>query len=142
MNVLKNIAQYAALPYRRSDDGLNFLLVTSRETRRWIIPKGWAKKNVEPHDMAATEAFEEAGVAGKVKKKPVGFYQYEKRLDDGSRVTCDVSVFPLEVTAEFPDWPERTQRERRWVSPAEAMVLISEPGLVDIFQKLAAKWED
>ncbi|MFV3126237.1 NUDIX hydrolase [Niveispirillum sp. KHB5.9] len=134
--------QHAALPYRMTPTGPQILLVTSRETRRWIIPKGWAKKNVDPQDMAATEAFEEAGVRGKVKKKPVGSYEYDKRLDDGSCVTCDVSVYALEVTAELPDWPERTQRERRWLSPAEAVVLISEPGLVDIFQKLAVKWED
>lgn len=138
----KNTVQHAALPFRMTETGPQILLVTSRETRRWIIPKGWAKKNVEPHEMAAIEAFEEAGVRGKVKKKAVGEYRYDKRLDDGSTVTCDVSVFPLEVTTELPDWPERPQRDRRWFPPAEAAMLISEPGLVDIFQKLAVKWED
>lgn len=138
----KNTVQHAALPFRMTETGPRILMVTSRETRRWIIPKGWAKKNVEPQDMAAIEAFEEAGVRGKVKKKPVGEYRYDKRLDDGSSVVCDVTVHALEVTVELPDWPERTQRERRWFTPAEAVVVVSEPGLVDIFQKLAVKWED
>ncbi|MFV3075322.1 NUDIX hydrolase [Niveispirillum fermenti] len=141
MGERKNSVQYAALPYRLAATGPQVLLVTSRETRRWIIPKGWSKKNVAPHDMAAIEAFEEAGVRGKVKKKPVGDYIYDKRLEDGSVLACDVTVFPLEVSTELADWPERTQRERRWLSPAEALELISEPGLVPILKRLAGRWE-
>lgn len=135
------MVQYAALPFRQTAAGPQILLVTSRETRRWIIPKGWAKKALDPQDMAALEAFEEAGVRGKVKKKPLGEYRYDKRLDDGSVVTCDVTVFALEVSEELQDWPEKAQRERRWLSPAESVSQISEPGLVPILQRLATKWE-
>lgn len=135
------MVQYAALPFRQMAAGPQILLVTSRETRRWIIPKGWAKKALDPQDMAALEAFEEAGVRGKVKKKPLGEYRYDKRLDDGSTVTCDVTVFALDVAEELRDWPEMAQRERRWVTPAEAITLISEPGLVPILRRLSDKWE-
>lgn len=141
MSERKNSVQYAALPYRLAATGPQVLLVTSRETRRWIIPKGWSKKNVAPHDMAAIEAFEEAGVRGKVKKKPLGDYAYDKRLEDGSVLACDVTVFSLEVSTELAEWPERMQRERRWVSPAAAVELISEPGLVPILKRLADRWE-
>lgn len=142
MSERKNSVQHAALPYRRGPAGLQILLVTSRETRRWIIPKGWAKKALDPQEMAALEAFEEAGVRGKVKKKPLGEYRYDKRMDDGSLVTCDVTVFALEVAEELQDWPEKTQRERRWLSSAEAITVISEPGLIPILQRFSGKWED
>lgn len=142
MNDPKNTVQHAALPYRMTDNGLQVLLVTSRDTRRWIIPKGWSKKGVEPHEMASIEAFEEAGVRGKVKKKPIGEYRYDKRLDDGSTIACSVSVHPLEVTTILTNWPEQGQRERRWLSPADAMVLVAEPDLTAILQKLAEKWEE
>lgn len=141
MSERKNSVQHAALPYRRTSAGTQVLLVTSRETRRWIIPKGWAKKALDPQDMAALEAFEEAGVRGKVKKKPLGDYRYDKRMDDGSLVTCDVTVFALEVAEELQDWPEKAQRERRWLTPAEAMDIVSEPGLIPILQRFSGKWE-
>lgn len=142
MSEQKNMVQYAALPFRQTAAGPQILLVTSRETRRWIIPKGWAKKALDPQEMAALEAFEEAGVRGKVKKKPLGDYRYDKRMDDGSLVTCDVTVFALDVAEELRDWPEKAQRERRWLTPAEAMGVISEQGLIPILQRFSDKWED
>jgi 8-oxo-dGTP pyrophosphatase MutT (NUDIX family) len=111
-------AQLAALPYRQVEGRLEVLLVTSRETRRWIIPKGWAEKGTKPHDMAAREAFEEAGVRGKVRKCPHGSYRYEKRLTAKRSVECEVTVFLLEVEQELADWPEKGERERRWLSPS------------------------
>lgn len=139
MSDRKHTQQHAALPYRVTENGIFILLVTSRETRRWIIPKGWGKKGVEPQDMAALEAFEEAGVRGKVKKKPLGSFTYDKRLDDGQIITCEVTVFALEVTDELTIWPESTQRERRWVSIADAESMISEPGLVPLLRRLSVK---
>jgi 8-oxo-dGTP pyrophosphatase MutT (NUDIX family) len=128
--------QYAALPYRFADGRLEVLLITSRETRRWILPKGWEEKKIKPHDMAALEAYEEAGVRGKVKKRPLGTYLYEKRLDSGDTVTCKVHVFPLEVAEELTDWPEKAERTRMWTTPAQAAMLISEGGLVSILLNL------
>src|SRR5262252_799126 len=90
--------QYAALPYRMSKkDRAEFMLVTSRETRRWIIPKGWPKKGKSPRRSAADEAFEEAGVVGAVGKHPAGSFIYKKRLKNGGWVQCEVRVFPLKV---------------------------------------------
>jgi 8-oxo-dGTP pyrophosphatase MutT (NUDIX family) len=92
--------QYAALPYRlNAGFRPEFMLVTSRETRRWIIPKGWPKKGKSPQHSAAREAFEEAGVVGAIAKRSVGSFSYKKRLETGGIVVCEVRVFPLEVKA-------------------------------------------
>ena len=103
--------QYGALPYRKMNGHrAEFMLVTSRETRRWIIPKGWPKKGKSPHRSAAREAFEEAGVLGAVGRRPLGSFSYEKRLKNGSSVECKVRVFPLEVSSQRKEWPERQER--------------------------------
>src|SRR6266480_7605827 len=97
--------QYGALPYRLSA-GLRpqFMLITSRDTRRWIIPKGWPKKGKSPHHSAAREAFEEAGVVGAVAKRSVGSFTYEKRLKNGGAVVCEVRVFALKVRGQTKQW--------------------------------------
>jgi 8-oxo-dGTP pyrophosphatase MutT (NUDIX family) len=128
--------QFAALPFRLVEERLEVLLITSRETRRWIIPKGWAEKGTKPHTMAAREAFEEAGVRGKVGKLPYGSYRYEKRLTEKRSVECQVTVFLLEVEQEMEDWPEKGERERRWLSPSQAALAISEGGLVAMLLRL------
>src|ERR1700745_2109716 len=88
--------QYGALPYRLSAGSRpQFMLLISRETRRWIIPKGWPKKGKLPHHSAAREAFEEAGGAGSGAKRSVGSFTYEKRLKKGAAVVCEVRVLPL-----------------------------------------------
>ncbi|WP_029009234.1 NUDIX hydrolase [Azospirillum halopraeferens] len=127
--------QYAALPFA-IDDGLRVMLITSRETRRWIIPKGWAEKGVRPHEMAAREAFEEAGLRGTVAETPIGTYEYVKRLSLKRSVPCVVDVFPLHVEEELDDWPEKQERERRWMRPSQAALLVSEQGLIELLQRL------
>jgi 8-oxo-dGTP pyrophosphatase MutT (NUDIX family) len=110
--------QYAALPYRANDKSqLEIMLVTSRGTRRWIIPKGWPKRGMPPHDTAAREAFEEAGVVGKVKKRPIGSYPYDKIMDKGDKASCRVRVFALRVTRQHKHWPEKHQRKIGWYPP-------------------------
>lgn len=122
--------QYGALPYRIDPHGdVEVLLVTSRETRRWVIPKGWSIKKLSNRQTAAREAFEEAGIIGKTLKNPVGSFQYEKRLDGKSRTQCRVSVFLLLVTEELEAWPEMKERERRWFSPSVAAELVQEEEL-------------
>ncbi len=96
------------------------MLVTSRETRRWVLPKGWAEAGLAPHDLAAREAFEEGGIVGEAAAEAVGAYGYLKRLPGGRSVECRVEVFPLRVERLLGDWPERGQRERRWFTPARA----------------------
>ena len=130
--------QYAALPYRRADE-LEILLVTSRETRRWVIPKGWPMKGRKPHAAAAQEALEEAGVLGRIEKQPMGFYQYYKRLAGGLERRCVVQVFPLEVERQLERWPEQHERESRWFSADLAAAAVDEAELSDlihIFQLL------
>ena len=128
--------QIAALPYRIADHGLiEVLLVTSRETGRWIIPKGWPMKNKKPHKAAAQEAAEEAGVKGTVAKTAIGRFRYWKRRTRDF-VLCEVNVYPLKVSKQLKTWPERGQREVRWFSPEEAALHIDEPELAALVRDL------
>src|SRR5580704_17497228 len=109
--------QYAALPYRVGRKfGTEVMLVTSRETRRWIIPKGWPQKGKAPHRSAAREAFEEAGVVGAIRRRSIGSFSYEKRLKKGALVEFEVLVFALRVKGQTNKWPERKEREVKWLS--------------------------
>ena len=124
-------AQFAALPWRFDAGGeVQLLLITSRETRRWVIPKGWPIKGMGSAKSAAQEAFEEAGVRGKVRKRPVGAYGYDKRLKNGRLQHVRVAVFALAVDSEAEAYPEAGQREKLWVSPPEAARLVDEPELM------------
>ena len=128
--------QYAALPYRKGPDGVEVMLVTSRETRRWIIPKGWPLKRRKPHAAAEREAYEEAGVVGEIAKQAIGSYSYDKRLKVGAAVTCQVDVFPLEVRKQLKKWPEQAQRDGRWFKPDEAARAVQEPELGDLIRRV------
>ena len=124
-------AQFAALPWRRGAGGeVEVLLITSRETRRWVIPKGWPIKGKSSAMSAAQEAFEEAGVKGKVTKRPVGAYAYDKRLKNGRLQHVRVAVFALQVDAEAKAYPEIGQREKAWMPLAEAARLVDEPEIM------------
>lgn len=138
--------QYAALPFRRRKpskaasgrkDGLQILLVTSRDTGRWVIPKGWPMKGKRPHAAAAREALEEAGVTGKIGKLPLGAYRYQKRLKNGAALTCLVDVFPLQVQRQRKDWPERRQRTAHWFTPLDAAKAVDEPELAALIEAFA-----
>jgi 8-oxo-dGTP pyrophosphatase MutT (NUDIX family) len=108
------------------------MLVTSRDTRRWIIPKGWPIAREAPHASAEREALEEAGVVGTVGRDSIGAYLYEKRLASGIVVICEVLVFPLEVMHQEDDWPEKAERTFQWFSPDDAANAVREPGLREI----------
>lgn len=114
--------QYGALCFRYKEgrSQIEILLVTSRGSRRWVIPKGWPMKGKKPYQAAATEAWEEAGVRGRVKKEAVGRYTYLKELNDGSVHPCIVELFQIEVTEVNRNYKERGQRNLDWVSPSEA----------------------
>lgn len=134
----KERIQYAALPFVIKDGQPQVMLITSRETRRWVIPKGWPERKMPPMEVAAREAFEEAGLIGRIAAEPFATFRYEKRLPSGKTAPCLVWTFLFEVQQELDDWPEKGQRERRWMSPGEAALLVSEAGLVEVFLQMAA----
>ena len=120
----------APFPIGSRDASLEVLLVTTRRSRRWIIPKGWPIKGLKPAKSAAREAFEEAGVRGKVGGKAVGLFTYKKVLDEsGVEATCEVKVYPLRVERQSAAWPEFGQRITQWVEPGKAVAMIKEPDL-------------
>ena len=121
--------QIGALPFRFDDGQLRVMLITSRGTRRWVIPKGWPIRGLKPHRAAEREAYEEAGLKGRIEKIAIGTYAYEKRLATGIAVPCEVSVFPFQVTSQRQRWPEMGQRDGRWFSPEEAADLVQEEDL-------------
>lgn len=130
--------QYGALPWRFGEmHQAEVMLLTSRETHRWVIPKGWPMKKKKARDAAAIEAFEEAGLIGQiVGKHPIGTYYYPKRQVDGSTL-CQVRVFLLRVEEVLDDWPERVQRRREWFEPSDAARLVDEGGLAEIIRNFA-----
>ena len=136
------IRQIAALPYRSEgpaiDAPVSVLLVTSRESRRWIVPKGNPVVGAAPHVAAAMEAEEEAGVCGAVCPTPLGSYRYRKKHGTGARLMIDVDLFPLAVIDELERWAEDHQRERRWFSLAEAADAVDEPDLRDLIRSFGA----
>jgi 8-oxo-dGTP pyrophosphatase MutT (NUDIX family) len=130
--------QLGALPYRFDlETGVEVLLVTSRGTRRWIIPKGWPIKGFKPARTAAREAYEEAGVRGRVAGRPLGRYIYEKRIEErAAPFPCEVQVFPLLVKKQLKKWPECKQRTVRWFPVPEAAALIKDDNLRHLILQL------
>lgn len=121
--------QVGALCWRRSKKGVRVLLITSRDSGRWVIPKGWSMRNRTDAEAAAREAYEEAGVRGSISERSVGLYTYLKGLAPGRSVLCAVKVFPLEVREMLTKYPETGQRRARWFSPEKAAKRIAEPEL-------------
>jgi len=126
------------LPYRNVGRALNapvhILLVTSRGTGRWVVPKGNFGPGIAPHAAAALEAEEEAGVRGSVCPTPLGTYRYRKLKGSGAALMADVELFPLAVIEELGEWKEKSQRERRWFTLADAAMAVDEPDLRDLIR--------
>ncbi|MFD1986069.1 NUDIX hydrolase [Mesorhizobium newzealandense] len=132
----ESIRQVAAIPVRLNARGdIEVMLVTSRTTRRFIVPKGWPMKGKSGRKAATIEAQEEAGVLGKTLKEPAGTYSYWKRLANRF-VRVDVIVYLMEVTEELADWQEAKRRQRAWLPPADAALLIDEPDLSTLVKTL------
>lgn len=105
------------------------LLVTSRETKRWVLPKGNLVAGLTPHESAAHEALEEAGIRGAACPTPIGAYRYRKKKRTGAALMVDVDVFPILVTDELDSWAEEDERERRWFGLTDAAAAVEEPDL-------------
>jgi len=119
------IRQAGAIPVK---DGL-VCIVTSSNGKRWVIPKGIIDPGHTAREAALQEAWEEAGLAGTLRAEPVGTYLYDKWGG-----TCQVIVFLMDVGEAAADWPECKVRQRRWVSPAEALDLIEDRGLREVIR--------
>ncbi|WP_313614282.1 NUDIX hydrolase [Agrobacterium sp.] len=133
--------QYGALCFRQLPEAgdVQVLLVTTRNTGRWVIPKGWPMKKKKPYEAAEIEAWEEAGVKGRARKKPVGRYTYLKWLDNGDVAPCVVDVFQVEVSDVVANFKERGQREVAWFSPEEAARRVREVELKSLLVEFQPK---
>ncbi|NKL02498.1 NUDIX domain-containing protein [Rhizobium leguminosarum bv. viciae] len=127
--------QYGALCYRvkKKSGAVEVLLLTSRDTGRWVIPKGWPMTGKRAHEVAVQEALEEAGVRGVVETETLGAYTYPKVLRDGVQVVCKVQVYALEVTNMAKSFKEKGERTIEWVSFDEAVRRVREPELRNLF---------
>ncbi len=123
--------QCGALCYRFKKKSAmpEMLLITSRDTGRWVIPKGWPMEGKLCHEAAAREAYEEAGVKGHASDEKIGFYMYDKGLNNGLKVECMVQVYPVVVLDMLKNFPEKGSRKLEWVSFGEAAKRVAEPAL-------------
>jgi len=112
------------------------LLITSRDTGRWVIPKGWTMPGRTDAEAALREAWEEAGVEGRIARAPIGRYRYDKVLRNGKARRVAVQVFLAAVDRLTEDWPEASQRSRQWFAPGEAAGLVAEPELQRLLRAL------
>lgn len=130
--------QAAALPWRCLGGRFEVMLITSRDSGRWVLPKGWPEPGEALCDAAAREAHEEAGLKGAVARHAVGRYLYAKAMRGGGSVPCDVSVFPLEVRRVADKWKECRQRARRWMGGDEAAAAVRETELAALIVAFCA----
>lgn len=127
--------QVAALPWRVGTNGPEVMLVTSRDTGRWVLPKGWIEKGEKPWRAAEREAQEEAGVRGEVSRKPAGRYFYAKVQQIGRAKPCEVVVYPLTIDRIDDHWKEKAERKRRWFSPDDAAARVAEEDLAELIRR-------
>ena len=131
------LKQAGVIAYRVLDGKVQVLLMTSRDTGRWIIPKGNINGRSTPSKAAEKEAYEEAGVRGTITSSiPLGIYTYFKKLESGEVRAATVEVYLLRMTEQLKKWPEKGERKLSWVSPREAVGLIEEPGVVPLLRRL------
>ena len=132
------VDQVGVLPYRIVDGDVECMLVTSRTSRRWIVPKGHIEPGLTARETARFEAFEEAGLSGVIARRSIGSYVYTKRPEKGGD-TCRVRVYPMEVVHQADDYPESHQRERAWYGPEEAEQAVDQKELGRLIRKFAEK---
>ncbi|WP_249138260.1 NUDIX hydrolase [Phenylobacterium montanum] len=130
--------QYAALPYRLEGRRVEVMLITSRDTGRWVIPKGWPMGGLSPQEAAAVEAAEEAGLIGEIAQRPIGSYHYLKRLKKEQSKSIQVIVFPFRVEERVEDFKEQGERTARWFPYKEAAGLVAEPSLRRLIRDFGA----
>ncbi|WP_420342915.1 NUDIX hydrolase [Paenirhodobacter sp.] len=128
--------QFAALCLRRKGGRTEVLLITSRDTGRWLLPKGWAMEDRSNAEAALTEAWEEAGVIGRLAGPAIGSYGAQKMLIAREPMPCRVEVYPVHVDRLAARYPEKGQRRRKWMSLKRAAKLVSEPDLAALLRRV------
>ena len=125
--------QLGALPFMHVEGALKFLLITSRTSKNWIIPKGWPKEGMTDSELAALEAYEEAGLGGQVGSEPIGHYDDIREFPNQVGLQHRrIIVFPFLVTHHHLDWPEKGQRKHTWLGTRQAISLVTNPELAAI----------
>lgn len=131
---MQMLRQVGALPFVEIESGLLVLLITTRGLGRWTIPKGWPKPGLSDAEMAAREAFEEAGIIGEIGPKPIAEYRYIKRLHMLSWARCTVDVYPLRARCQHLAWPEQGSRRSLWIAPCQAAAKVRESQLAKVLR--------
>lgn len=130
--------QFAGLPFRmvkgKRGKKVEVLLVTSRETQRWIIPKGWPMDGLTPAEAAAQEVWEEAGARGEGIDICLGLYSYRKWMSKDEALPIIVAVFPVKVHTLEDDYPEADERRRKWFSLKKAAAKVEERDLRQLIE--------
>jgi 8-oxo-dGTP pyrophosphatase MutT (NUDIX family) len=108
-------------------------LVSSRNGKRWVVPKGCMEPGKTAGEIALQEAWEEAGLVGLLVPEPIGSYVYDK---DG--FVCHVIVFRLDVTDQRDNYPEAGMRQRLWLPVAQAVTRIEDVSLRDLLRGAVA----
>jgi 8-oxo-dGTP pyrophosphatase MutT (NUDIX family) len=130
------LRQAGVIPFRHGAGGLEVLLITSRDTGRWVIPKGGIEKGFTAAQAAEREAYEEAGVRGDISAVPLGAFTYSKRLRNEAFSPANVEVYAMRVEKELRKWPERAERRLKWMPVTEAVCLVEEPGMATLLLRL------
>lgn len=131
------LRQVAAIPVRVRDGQAEICLITTRDTRRWTVPKGWPMKGIKDHRAAAVEAHEEAGLIGRAGKEAIGDYSYWKRRGDHFDL-IRVTAYRLDVEKIAAQWPEMEERDVRWFLPCDAAALVDEADLGALIETIAS----
>ena len=135
--------QAGVIAYRVLDGKVQVLLMTSRDTGRWIIPKGNINGRSTPSKAAEKEAYEEAGVRGTITSSiPLGIYTYSKKLESGEARAAAVEVYLLRIKEQLKKWPEKGERKLSWLTIEKAVGLVEEPGVVPLLRRLMELEED
>jgi len=125
--------QVGVVPYRRHDDSLEVLLITSRTQGRWIVPKGNIEEDLGPRRSARMEALEEAGVEGPMASDPLGVYWH------GDPPEYRVRLYLMQVETEYATWPECDERTRRWMQLRIAQHTVDEKGIRLLLNEVARR---
>lgn len=135
---VRPLTQSGVLAYRYRRDRLQVLLITSRDTGRWVVPKGHVAPGLTPRQSAGKEAFEEAGVAGVLDRHPLGYFEYRKSKVKGGRM-CRVALYPMLVETVSRSWPEKSQRTRKWMSCRMAAEVVWEDALGNLILEFSQR---